>query len=73
MGRVRVTTIAVEKQQVVPTLRVGACVLAFVNRHAHRIFSAAACLALQCFSILSHKRNDVLRRKMCVYFFYKIV
>jgi len=62
MGSVRVTTVAVEKQKVIPTLWVSVCVLAFVNHNAHHIFSAAACLALQCFSILSHKRHDVLRK-----------
>ena len=70
LRRVRITTVAVEKQEV---LHMSVC-LALITRHAkrmrHIILSSATCLALPNFSTLSHERHDsreeVIEHKTCV-------
>jgi hypothetical protein len=65
LRRVRVTIVAVEKQNVLHILSVCVCVcvcVVLVTQHVQRmrsiILSSVACLAAQCFSILSYKRHD---------------
>jgi hypothetical protein len=56
---------------------VCACILALVIQYAKRmrriILSSVACLVLQCFSTLSHKRHDfrkqIMEQEMCVLIF----
>ena len=69
LRHVRVTTLAVQKQEVLhilsvclqtllsSTLRACACACARI------ILSSVASLTLPCFSALSHKRNDFLDKK----------
>jgi len=78
MRRVRVTTVAVEKQYVLHNLTASAVL--FI-RHAKRmrriIFSPFACWALPYFSTLSHKRRifggENLMNIKCVSSFYLLL
>jgi hypothetical protein len=69
--RVRVTIVAMENQEVF-TFRVCVCCLSYPACNAHAPFYNVilVCLALPCFSTLSHKRHDirenVIEHKMCV-------
>jgi len=63
LRRVRVTTVAVEKQKVLHILSVCVCVsVVLVTQHAKRmrrmILTSVACLVLSYFFTLSHKRHD---------------
>jgi hypothetical protein len=74
LRRVRVTIVAVEKQQALHILSVS---IALVIQRAKRmrciILSPVACLALPYSSTLSHKRHDfreeAITHKMCVLIF----
>jgi hypothetical protein len=76
MRRVRVTIVAVEKQQILRILNV--CLLPYVSRikcvcYVLRILSSVAYLALPHLPILYHKRHDfrgkVTEHKICVLIF----
>ena len=79
--RVRVTTVAVEKQEVLHILSVYVCVcscVALVTQHAmrlgHIILPSVAGLVLPYFPSLSNKRHGFSKRcikhKMCVLVFF---
>ena len=71
LKRVRVTIVAVEKQEVVNIMGMCICILALGIRHANRIFFCAVlCCRLwpgwlfTAFYILSHKRVDFREKKI---------
>jgi hypothetical protein len=62
--RMRVTTVAVEKQEALHIMSVLASVIECAKRMRLIILTSVACLSLPYFSTLSHKRYDIRKKKI---------
>jgi len=81
MGRVRITTVALEKQYYIFCVCVCVCAPLVIQHAEHMcriLLWCVACPALEYFSTLSHKQHNFRKKKLlhinvCCHFFYNSV